>query len=129
MAKEETFSISNSTKGKLPRLPFDDMKNAILGKRYSVHLAFIGEQRSRRLNNAYREKDKPTNVLAFPLDTSAGDIFITPSIAAKQAAAFGKKPEQFIGFLFIHALLHLKGYDHGSRMEHEEAKFARRFNV
>ena len=71
----------------------------------------------------YREKNKPTNVLAFPLSASAGHIIICPEKARVEAPEFDKTPLEFIGFLFIHALLHLKGLTHGSRMESEERKF------
>ena len=115
----ETFSMTNKTRGTLPRVPFREIKEAILGKHYALSLVFIGKTRSRRLNTSYRGKPKPTNVLSFPLDTKTGEIFITPSVA---------NPRE-IGFLFIHGCLHLKGFDHGSTMERLETKFRIRFRV
>ena len=83
------------------------IKNQILGKKYELSLVFAKDTLMRRLNRTYRGKDKPTNVLAFPLSKTSGEIFINPS----RAEPFGEK------HLFVHALLHLKGMRHGAKME------------
>lgn len=126
---EGNFSITNKTKGKLPSLPFLEMKEAVLGKRFDLSLVFIGEIRSRTLTKKYRKKDKISNVLSFPIDENTGEIFITPVIATREAKKFGKSPKNHIGFLFLHALLHLKGYAHGSKMESKEKALSKKFNV
>ena len=105
------------------------MKEAVLGKRYELSLVFIGTTRSRKLTKTYRKKDKVSNVLSFPIDKDSGEIFITPEIAKREAKRFGKTPRQQMGFLFIHGLLHLKGYSHGSKMESKEKALSRRFSV
>lgn len=125
----DSFSFVNTTKGKPPRLPFFAIKNAVLGKTYDLSLAFIGSTRSRRLNKTYRNKDKPANVLSFPLEKNAGEIFIDLSVAKKQARSFDKTYTQFVGLLFIHGLFHLKGFQHGSRMEREEENIRKRFGL
>ena len=125
----EQFSITNKTKGKLPRLPFLEMKEAVLGKRYDLSLVFIGETRSRTLTNTYRKKDKVSNVLSFAIDETSGEIFITPSVAKREARHFDKTTKNHMGYLFIHGLLHLKGYSHGSRMESKEKALSKRFSV
>jgi ssRNA-specific RNase YbeY (16S rRNA maturation enzyme) len=63
----DTISVVRKTKGKLPSLPFVDMAHAILGKKFELSLVFIGDTESRFLNNTYRQKDYPTNVLSFPI--------------------------------------------------------------
>lgn len=126
---EETLSIRNTTRQRIPSLPFQAMKDAALGKNYSLSLVFCGDRLSRRLNRASRSKDKPTNILSFPLDKHEGEIFIDLRLCRKQAPGFERKFENFIGFLFIHGLIHLKGLDHGSRMEHEEVQIRRRFKI
>lgn len=118
----ENFQISNFTKGKI-NLPFEIIKNKILGKGYNLSLVFVGERRSKKINLKYREKNKSANVLSFPLSENEGEIFITPKRAFRQAHLFEMKKIDFIGFLFIHGLLHLKGMQHGSRMEEAEKKF------
>ncbi len=77
------------------------------------------------LNLQHREKDKPTDVLSFPLDEGGGadgavsgtrvlgDVVISLDTAARQAR--GRKRELLpeVRFLLAHGLLHLLGYDHG----------------
>lgn len=126
---EETFSIAYTTKGKLPRLPFAHMKDVILGADYELSLAFVGDEESRELNIKHRGKDYIPNVLSFELDENAGEIFINPHEAKRQAPSFDRSPTNFIAFLYIHALCHLKGMDHGSTMERTEAQFRKKFNI
>jgi probable rRNA maturation factor len=89
------------------------------------------------LNRRHRGKDRPTDVLAFPLATAAelraprravapgvprllGDVVISLDTAARQAR--GRKRELFaeVRFLLVHGVLHLLGYDHGTRSEKRE---------
>jgi len=131
MPKEsvDNFSTQNTTKGKPPRLPFVSIKNDILGEDYELSAVFIGDKRSRTLNRIYRDKDKPANVLSFPLSKTEGEIFLNLRKAKQEACNFDKTYENFVGFLFIHGLLHLKGMDHGSRMEEQEKKFVKKFKL
>ncbi len=122
-----TISIIRETKGELPSLPFAYMKDTILGKKYELSVAFIGEKKSHEINFKLRGKDKPTNILSFPLSKNSGEILISLSTAKKDAKNFDKKPADFLGFLFIHGLLHLKGMQHGSTMEKAEKKFCKKF--
>lgn len=112
----------NTTKSKPPRLPFLRMKEKVLGEKYNLSLAFIGSARSKNLNQIYRGKDKPANVLSFPYDKHEGEIFIDLREAKKQAPLFGKDLKKFVALLFIHGMFHLKGYDHGGKMERLEKK-------
>jgi probable rRNA maturation factor len=127
--KEGRFNITNTTKSTLPRVPFLKMKDAVLGKDYSLSLVFIGSQRSKELNKGYRGKNKPTNVLSFSLDKKNGEIFITPEVVRGQIKSFDRKFENLVAFIFIHGLFHLKGMTHGSRMEKAEEKTRRKFNI
>lgn len=110
------------TKPKLS-IPFKRIQSAILPGEYELSFNFIGPARSRELNRKYRGKDKPTNVLSFPLSETSGEIFIDLATAKKEASGFGMSYKKFIGYLFIHGLLHLKGMEHGKKMEKEEKKF------
>ncbi len=125
----ETFTITNKTKSALPNVPFAKIKDAALGKDYSLSLVFIGERRSKQLNGSYRSKNKSTNVLSFTLDKKSGEIFITPALVKRQTGKFGRNFQNLTAFLFIHGLMHLKGYDHGSTMERAEAKLRKQFRV
>ncbi len=126
---EERFTITNKTKSTLPRVPFAKMKDVILGKKYELSLVFIGKEKSRKLNFAYRGKNKPTNILSYPLDKNSGEIFITPEVLKKEMENFDRTFDNFAGFLFIHGLLHLKGMEHGSTMEKAEEIFRRKFKI
>lgn len=129
MGSRDNFEIKQESKGKLPRLPFVKMKNRVLGARYELSLVFASSSLSRKLNRTYRKKDKPTDVLSFPISKNSGEIFIDMKVAAREAKLFRKSPKNFIGILFIHALLHLKGYKHGSTMDKEEEKIRRIFGL
>lgn len=84
----------------------------ILGPEYDLSLVFCTPQKSHELNLKHRNKDKEANVLSFPLTDKSGEIFIKLPIK-----------DFSVEHLFIHALLHLKGLRHGSRMESEEKKY------
>lgn len=124
-----TLTIKNTTKSKLPRLPFQLMKDAVLGADYELSLVFVGPRKSQALNKEYRGKDKPTDILSFPIAHNEGEIFIDLATTAKKAPEFDRTLTNFIAFLFIHGLVHLKGFDHGSKMEHEEKKFRKMFSI
>jgi probable rRNA maturation factor len=126
--KEETISITNKTNGKLPRLPFVRIKSAILGETYSLSVALVTPRESHKLNLTYRQKDKPTNVLSFPLDKKSGELVLDLTTSRRDAKNFDMTAEKFLVFLVIHGMLHLKGMDHGSTMEKAEQKFLKMFS-
>ena len=123
------MSIKNTTRKNNPSLPFQKIQEEILGKKYELSLVFIGDKLSRKLNKQYRKIDKPTNILTFPLSKSSGEIFINLNLAKGQAHKFDRNYTNFIGFLLIHGLMHLKGYEHSSKMEREEKKIREKFNI
>ena len=120
--------LSHSARS-IPTLPYEEMKDAILGKKYALSLTFIGKVRAQSLNKTYRNATYVPNVLSFPLSDVAGEIYITPSVAEKEAPKFSLSPKGYIGYLFIHGLLHLKGYPHGATMDRAEKKFVSKFNL
>jgi rRNA maturation RNase YbeY len=127
--EDKNFSIKNLTKGKLPRLPFAKIKTCVLGKKYDLSLVFAGSALTKKLNHDYRGKMKPANVLSFPLSEASGEVFINLAQAKKEAGNFSESYRSFVGFLFIHALLHLKDMRHGIKMESEEKKIRNKFKV
>lgn len=114
-------------KGPLPNVPFLRIKEKILGKKYSLTIIFCSPKESQERNLAYRGKDYPTNILSFPLSEKEGEIYISLSIAKRDAKNFDMSPEKFLHLLVIHGALHLKGYDHGSTMEALEEKLLESF--
>lgn len=122
------FSITSTIKT-YPKFPYKEMKEAVLGKKYNLSLAFVGTKRAQKLNIEYRQKSYVPNVLSFPLDKENGEMFICPEISFTEAWEYNLSQNGYIAFLFIHGLLHLKGYDHGAKMEELERRFMKRFNI
>ena len=90
-----------------------------------VSVSFVDNKEIRQLNKLYRNKDKSTDVLSFPLgengvydinnETGAyllGDVVISIETAIKQAQTYNHTLEREVGFLTVHSMLHLLGYDH-----------------
>ena len=90
-----------------------------------VSVCFVDNQRIHELNKAYRNVDRETDVLSFPLgengvyDTNMntgakllGDIVISVPKAMEQAKAYNHSLQRELGFLTVHSMLHLLGYDH-----------------
>ena len=90
-----------------------------------VSVTFVDDDAIRQLNLQYRNIDRATDVLSFPLgengvydinnDTGAkllGDIVISIPHAVDQADRYGHSLQREIGFLTVHSMLHLLGYDH-----------------
>ncbi len=128
MSSSSDLTIS-STVARYPRAPYAEIKRAILGSRYQVSLSFVGRTRARAYNEAHRGKTYVPNVLSFPLDRTTGEIIICPEVAKREAPKFDLSYTGYVTYLFIHGLLHLKGYDHGATMEQLEAHYKRQFNV
>lgn len=99
-----------------------------------VSVSFVDNEAIHKLNLEYREKDKPTDVLSFPMwekdelaDGSAldghavmlGDIIISAEKAKSQSEEYGHSLERELCFLSVHSVLHLLGYDHETSEEDE----------
>ena len=123
------FDFFNDTKAKMPFLGFLHMKDAVLGKKYALSVAIVSQSKIRELNKRWRDKNEPTDILSFPLSETEGEIYINPEMTKKMAHEFGRKYDNFLLFLFIHGIVHLKGYDHGAIMENIEIKFRKRFGI
>lgn len=90
-----------------------------------ISVSFVDDDEIHQLNRHFRKIDRPTDVLSFPLgengvydvnnDTGAkllGDIVISVPTAERQARTYGHSLQREIGFLTVHSMLHLLGYDH-----------------
>lgn len=100
----------------------------------AVDVTFVSNRKIREYNRQYRNIDRETDVLSFPLgtdtfeadpDTGAallGDIVISLEKAEEQAEEYGHSFEREVGFLTVHSMLHLLGYDH---MDEEEGDIMR----
>lgn len=90
-----------------------------------ISVTLVNDEQIHELNKMHRNIDRSTDVLSFPLgengvydknlETSAsllGDIVISVETAVRQAEEYGHTLQREIGFLTVHSMLHLLGYDH-----------------
>ncbi len=133
MSKLKVMIRNNQKKIKLPsglRLLVRKCCQAVLvtenfGRSAEVSVSFVDNAEIHRLNKLYRDVDKPTDVLSFPLgengvydvnnETGAyllGDVVISMETAVRQARIYNHSLEREVGFLTVHSMLHLLGYDH-----------------
>lgn len=99
-----------------------------------ISLSFVDNEQIHALNKEYREKDSATDVLSFPMfengeieyddetdePCAIGDIVVSLEKAAEQADEFGHSLEREVGFLCVHSVLHLLGFDHEVSKEDED---------
>ncbi len=121
------LSIVRKTKGRIPDLPFSEVKDAILGKDYELSLVFPNLKESEKLHIQWKGEKGPVNILSFPLSENEGEMFITLAKARTEAKEFGMSYREYLLFLFIHGCLHLKGMDHGAMMEEKERYYFERY--
>lgn len=93
------------------------------GENAEVSLSIVDKDTIHKLNKDYRNVDRETDVLSFPMEEEAfddegnpifllGDIVICLDVARNQAAEFGHSLEREMMYLICHSTLHLLGYDH-----------------
>ncbi len=81
-------------------------------------IRIVDAQESADLNQSYRDKSGPTNVLSFPCDAQVdefqllGDLVICAPVVADEAKAQGKNETAHWAHMIVHGVLHLLGYDH-----------------
>ncbi len=103
-------------------------------KNIEMVLALVGTGTITTLNRRFRKKDKPTDVLSFPVGRATaegkfylGDIIISVPQAKKQSLRQKHGLEREISILAIHGFLHLLGFKHFKNIEGEEEKARRLF--
>ncbi|MCA9353385.1 rRNA maturation RNase YbeY [Candidatus Nomurabacteria bacterium] len=125
---DSTLQITKSHKGPLPSVAFLEMKNKILGKKYELSIYFADPKTSKSLNKKYRNKTYIPDVLSFPLTEYSGEIVACLDVIYKKYKEEGfKTKKSYLSFMIIHSMLHLKGFDHGTKMEKEEEKYKKIF--
>ncbi len=125
----ETFSIAQTTRERIPKLPFLALKELTLGKKFYCSLAFVGDKRARTLNRIYRNKDYTPNTLSFTLDDMNGEVFINLKEAKKQSRKREESFEYFVALLFVHSCLHLKGMEHSDIMDETMERILKRAGI
>jgi probable rRNA maturation factor len=126
-------SATNSRQLRLPTTRtfarFLTVAQAAVRLRGQVTVLLTTDQAIRSLNRRFRGKNKPTDVLSFPADSTlpgpekiAGDLAISVPTALRQAIEQGHSLSTEIKVLILHGLLHLAGHDH----EADSGQMARR---
>lgn len=108
---------------------------------HELSIVLVDDGEITRLNRQYFHRNRPTNVISFPMGAGdpatphppiLGDVVISTETAKREAAAVGGGAEEEVLFLLIHGILHLVGYDHeGSPGERKkmEAKEGELFSL
>ena len=106
---------------------------------FEVSLTFTDNEGIREINRKYREIDRETDVLSFPMTDEGedftvdpetgcfmlGDIVISLEKALTQAEEYGHSFKREVAFLAVHSMLHLLGYDHERSEEEEREMFGK----
>jgi probable rRNA maturation factor len=119
-----------------------------LERRVEISVTLTGDEQVRTLNAKWRGKDKPTNVLSFPMaderdliraniavsELLLGDIVLARGVCESEAAEKGVSFEQHATHLMVHGTLHLLGYDHqrdddATDMEAREVRALKRLGI
>lgn len=78
----------------------------------SVGIACVNSEEMKALNNQYRGKDKPTNVLTFSYGESEHDVVVCLEVAQNEARVREVELDQYVALLLVHAFIHVTGLDH-----------------
>ena len=110
--------------------------SALRGDARAVCIRVVDAEEGAALNDRFRGRNAPTNVLAFPAGERdlLGDIAICAPVALREAHDQGKRPDDHFAHLVIHGTLHLKGMDHetetdAAAMETEEVRLLKSLGI
>lgn len=106
-----------------------------------IVVRIVDESESAELNEQYRHKQGPTNILSFPVEIPEGidlnllgDLVICAPVLEQEAQQQGKPLAQHWAHIIIHGVLHLLGYDHlddeqAEEMESKEIALLQKLNI
>lgn len=132
--EQSLIEIDNELQGLLESLVHAAMRQEGHDFQGEVSVVFCDDPYIRTLNRDHRDIDKKTDVLSFPqydrLDLNPtkdayvylGDVVISTDTAQSQAEDFGHSLNREIGFLFVHSIFHLFGYDHDTDARQREMR-------
>lgn len=89
-------------------------------------IAFLDLAQAKALNKMYRGRDYATDVLSFSDDVegSLGELAICPDVVKKQAKEHGLSFDEELGYMILHGMLHLLGFDHETSKRDEKVMFS-----
>ena len=100
-----------------------------LKESYECAVVFVDNETIKAINYEYRGINESTDVISFAMfddldleteENILGDIFINIQAVTSQANTYGHSEKREVGFLFLHGLLHLLGYDHQNQADEVE---------
>lgn len=112
------IEINNATKFTVDKKLFTGLAKIILkgeNKQIDLSVAFIPPEEIKKVNKKYRNKNKPTDVLAFePISkiSNLAEIVICIEVVKENAKKFNNTFKKELVKVFIHGVLHVLGYDH-----------------
>lgn len=138
--KQAKFKITKELKELVSSAAKTALEYMDFGTDCEISVMFTDNEGIRKLNAEFRNIDRATDVLSFPMfeydedgeliedyaefneegDLCLGDIVISLERAAEQAEEYGHSFQRETGFLTVHSMLHLLGYDHMNPEEEEE---------
>ena len=129
------FIISDEYMRMIENIIRESLSTENFTENIEVSISLVDNKEIHELNKKFRNMDKPTDVLSFPLlDFSEevnfsnfivlGDIVVSVERVREQAKEYGHSFEREFGFMLAHSMLHLLGYDHETE-EDEKQMFAK----
>ncbi|MCT7909233.1 rRNA maturation RNase YbeY [Arcobacter lacus] len=130
------IDIENGTEFEIEISILENITKALTNK--DIELIVVKNDEIQELNKEYRNIDKPTDVLSFPMDLEIsnmpllGSIVISTDFVEEKAKEYNHSFNEEFTLLFIHGLLHLLGFDHEiDNGEHriKEEELIKKFNL
>lgn len=134
------IDLENQTNLSIDKEKLESIAQSITTK--EIELIVTDNISIQELNQEYRGKNLPTDVLSFPMDTSfteasifgvpLGSIVISEDFVKEKASEFGHTIQDELSLLFIHGLLHLLGFDHevdNGEMREKEEEIIKTFDL
>ncbi|WP_290776605.1 rRNA maturation RNase YbeY [Anaerofustis sp.] len=132
--------FDNRSKNEISKETYDKIENAIektleyedFKESSQVSVSLVDAEEIKKLNKSYRNVDKVTDVLSFPMDFEEdfkdevvilGDVVLCVDKAVEQAKEYGHSIDREVIYLTVHSILHLLGYDHMEEDEKKEMRF------
>ena len=138
--QQDKFKVTNEIKALIKKCTLAALKYMEFRTDVEISVVLTDNDEIKALNNMHRNIDRATDVLSFPMfeydengeiiedyaefnevgDILLGDIVISLERADEQAKEYGHSFEREVGFLTVHSMLHLLGYDHMTPEDEEE---------
>ncbi len=131
--KQKLLPLPNGTKSLVRNACKAVLQTENFTESAEINISFVDDKTICHINSEFRNINKSTDVLSFPMGENGeydinpengckmlGDIVISVEHAISQAELFGHSNEREIGYLTVHSVLHLLGYDHMDEAEEKK---------